>query len=437
MTIRVNQVSVFSGSDAVSPLLENIRCTFEKGTLTLLIGRTGAGKNHLSQRIGGLIPLGSGCIEYDGISLWNGSRIESKVGLKTGIVFQYPERQLFAENISKEFRYSLRPYRLSAHEMNARMREALHRLHLPESIVNESALTLSDGMKRRVALATTLAVKPEWLLLDEPTAGIDPQAIKPLTEAITLSKLEGGVIIASHDLDTFLPLADRVILLDNGKIAADTTPRELCQSPELLLRASVGLSTNIQIYMSLLEHGVRLNGVPLSPAETADAIARCVNRPAGDREPEAGKELAAVCTADHCKPAARPFFLSASAPTEQPSSSAPMPAGQPSFSAHTPTKPLTLIEKLHPISKWLFYIMVSAGILMQEHWVGLLLAAVVTLGLVRLTGSPYRILAKKTRPFVYFLLLSTLISGLRFNFDGNSSVADSVSFFFSAGGPNF
>jgi energy-coupling factor transporter ATP-binding protein EcfA2/energy-coupling factor transporter transmembrane protein EcfT len=401
--ITMNQVTIYPPMQKGSPILQDIHCLFKPHTVTLIVGHTGSGKSTLLNALAGLIPLHSGTIQYGNDSLWNKNRIHDAVKFKMGMVFQYPERQLFAENIHKEFQYSLRPYGLSKPEIRARTLDTLHQMNLPESILEESVLTLSDGQKRKVALATTLATKPDWLLLDEPTAGIDPSSILPLLDIIRFHRQQasGGVIIASHDLDTFLPLADRVLILQHGKIEANLTPSELCSDPAILMQSGVGLPTAIQLSLALHEVGILLPNGPLTPGETAEAI---VQQLTTDLIP--GKS--------DSKSVANPKQWNNASelrPTEQ-----------------TMNKQHRDMQLYHPVAKWAVYMLTSIGILMQSGWAGILFAAIVTFAIFLMSGLSYRAWMKPMVPFLVFLLISCAVSGINPSFSPNSLHLTAVHF---------
>ncbi|TVY10526.1 ATP-binding cassette domain-containing protein [Paenibacillus cremeus] len=388
--IRINQLTIYPGNDSsLPPLLCDIETVFEPGTITLLVGRTGAGKSTLLQTLAGLLPLGAGSIRYDDLPLWSpDGHIAEAVLHRLGITFQYPERQLFAESVRKELAYSLRPLRLSAEASERAALEAIHQLRLPPELLDEPVLTLSEGTKRKVAIAGTLAAKPEWLLLDEPTAGMDPGSIELLKELLLAHRARGGgIVVASHDLDALLPLADRVLMLKHGTVLADWTPgprdHEL---PELLLRAGVGWPSSIQIHAALQEAGMELSGSTFTPEETAGAIA---------------EQLVQAAAAGRKASAASAIKTSLQSHEQWESSLQAQPRKQESRA-----------ERMNPLAKWLFYMLVSAGILMQDAPFGLSLASVVTVLTILLSGVPIRRVGRGIRFFLVFIVISSVIAGL-------------------------
>ncbi|MCZ8514208.1 ATP-binding cassette domain-containing protein [Paenibacillus filicis] len=385
------------GPETNAAILDGIDCRFEPGTVTLLVGRTGSGKTTLLHALAGIVPPAGGSLRYGTEPLWKNGRMNDAVKHKVSLAFQYPERQLFAETLRKEFRYSLRPFRLSKDEIERRAATGLEQMKLPASLIERSVLTLSEGQKRRAAFAVTLAEQPEWLLLDEPTAGIDPSAVPPLLNAVKEHvRRGGGAVIASHDLDTFFPVADRVIVLYEGRIVAVRRPDELMSDPQPLLQARVGLPASSRIERELRKLGVCLRGAPLLPGDAAEAIhLALLERQQGAFVPDApDMELYSAA-------ALEPENLSGAVPQQD----APTPAR---------------LAGLNPLTKWWFYLLASTGMLIQSHVIGLAAAAAVAFACVRLSGVHARTLIKPLKPFAMFMLLSCFLSGLQLNFGGGS-----------------
>ncbi|WP_025851901.1 energy-coupling factor ABC transporter ATP-binding protein, partial [Paenibacillus ehimensis] len=276
MPLTLHNVSAAAPDDPNRRLLSDVSLAFEDGTVTLLVGRTGSGKSTLLQLLAGMRPPSSGEIRLNDEPLWRRRRVTQPLLLRLGLTFQFPEQQLFARSVRQEFGYSLRPYGLTAMEKEQRIQSACEDLGLGAAFdPDRSPFALSGGQRRRLALATTIAASPDWLLMDEPTAGLESAAAKELLRYVQARKAaKGGIVIATHDLDLFLPLADRVIVLDRGTIAADGTPAALCGNPETLVQAGVGLPSCV-----LLSHALARNGITpipegkLSPEDMADAIA--------------------------------------------------------------------------------------------------------------------------------------------------------------------
>ncbi|CAG7624890.1 ATP-binding cassette domain-containing protein [Paenibacillus allorhizosphaerae] len=431
MMIRMDGVTVYPPQHHAPdrPLLHSIDTSFEAGTITLLAGRSGSGKSTLLHTLAGLIPMAQGGIRYGDIPLWTEKqRIHPQACASVGIAFQYPERQLFAENVRKELAYSLRPLRWSKQDKERATAEALQSVNLPLSILDEPVLSLSEGTKRKVAFAATVIGKPQWLLLDEPTSGMDSKGIQPLLRLLQAhSAAGGGVIVASHDLETFLPIADRVILLKAGAMAADLTPQQCCDAPELLARAEVGWPEQVRLTAALRAHGFPVGSCALTPEEAAAAIIERLRSAeavpfAASTSPHAAANAvlsaAAASAAERAETAAASAYqlLDADmASTAWPETGAAEAERLPTHKGGTDDKRAeSFIDRLHPIAKWICYISLSAGVLMQHHWTGIAAAAALCAIIAAASGNSYRIIGgKAVRFFVIFIVISSLLSGLR------------------------
>ncbi|MFC0211472.1 ATP-binding cassette domain-containing protein [Paenibacillus chartarius] len=279
---------VLSGKTGPRPLFRDLSLTLEDRQITLLVGVTGSGKSTLLDALSGLRPLDKGTVEIDGLPLWTkGKRVNRDANRKLGAVFQQPEQGLFAPTVRKELQYTLRPLSLPSDAAEQRIAEALRTVELPPGILERSPFLLSTGQQRRVVLASADAAKPSWLFLDEPTAALDPAGAAAVTRWLTRLRAEigCGMVVATHDLDTFLPLADRVLVLEGGALAADASPAELAARPELLLQAGVGLPAYIETAVLLRHAGIAAAATP-SAAELAEAIGCAIQ--SASRSPAAG-----------------------------------------------------------------------------------------------------------------------------------------------------
>jgi energy-coupling factor transport system permease/ATP-binding protein len=411
MTIRLDGIFLESEQEKGKAILQNLSTELTAGTITLLVGQTGAGKSSLLDVLTGLRPPHSGTVSYGGEPLWNGKRLNADVQAGIGVVFQYPEHQLFARTVEGEFLYSLGSLGLRREEMQARMRDALRSLGLPDTLASESPLTLSGGQKRRVALGTTFAADPRWLFLDEPTAGLDPQSTAMLVELLAdwkkrAAEQGGGLVIATHDLDAFFPVADRVLVLQAGQIAAHCSPQELCADPSPLLQAGVGLPSSVQIAMALGDVGIEWPDGPLSAEEMADSIAREMK----------GKGNALSLESQHSSGKDNRFsesnVLRAHNDLSHHNSST---TAQAQIAATTlPPEPTrSLVHSLDPRSKWLFYVLLSTGILLQSSYLGIAVSTILTAAAFWLSRVKARQVLQVTKPFAFFLVFSVLLSGLR------------------------
>jgi energy-coupling factor transporter ATP-binding protein EcfA2/energy-coupling factor transporter transmembrane protein EcfT len=223
--------------DRATPLLHDVDAEFHAGQITLIIGANGAGKSTLLETIAGLRKPASGDIRLGGQALWLPKRrqpLNREALLRFGISMQQSESQWFASNVQEEFVYSLKPYgAYDESEKDRKIHGALEAAGLAPELLERDPWTLSGGQQRRLALACLLACEPEWLLLDEPTAGLDAGGRAILCELLRTYRSQGrGVIIVTHDLDTFLPLADDVLVVEGGTVRpATTNERTMRESP--------------------------------------------------------------------------------------------------------------------------------------------------------------------------------------------------------------
>ena len=216
--------------------LENISFDVAEGEVLAIAGHTGSGKSTLIQIIAGLIDLQSGAVEIDNLPV-----ADKKIRRLVGIVFQYPEHQLFEETVELDIGFAPKNFGLSDVEISARVEEAMRQVGLPLELKSISPFELSGGQRRRVAIAGILALKPKYLILDEPTAGLDPLAKENLLKEIFRAIKKSGVtiILVSHNMEDIARFANRVIVLAQGKILFRGTPRELFAQEKILARAGL------------------------------------------------------------------------------------------------------------------------------------------------------------------------------------------------------
>lgn len=216
--------------------LENISFNAAEGEVLAIAGHTGSGKSTLIQIVAGLIDLQIGSVTIDSLPV-----ADKKIRRLVGIVFQYPEHQLFEETVERDIAFGPRNFGLSDEEISARVEEAMRQVGLPADLKNVSPFELSGGQRRRVAIAGILALKPKYLILDEPTAGLDPLAKRNLLGEIFGAVKKSGVtiILVSHNMEDITRFANRVIVLAQGKILFVGTPRELFAREEILARAGL------------------------------------------------------------------------------------------------------------------------------------------------------------------------------------------------------
>lgn len=224
--------------------LRDVSFDVTDGTVIGIIGHTGSGKSTLLQHLNGLIKPTSGEIYVDGECITDGSVKMTDIRRKVGLVFQYPEYQLFEETVSKDVAFGPKNLGLGEEEIEARVKRAIGLVGLDyEEIKNKSPFELSGGMKRRVAIAGVIAMEPRTLILDEPTAGLDPSAHREILAMVRRIHDEMGVtlIFVSHNMGDIAELSDRVMVMSGGEIALDGTPLEVFSQREKLTSMGLGL----------------------------------------------------------------------------------------------------------------------------------------------------------------------------------------------------
>ncbi len=404
MPIDLNAVSVQS-SDALSFRLQAVSTRLQTGHITLCVGKTGSGKSTLLDAVCGLVPLTAGNIIVDGQPLWRNQRPVAAVIRSFAIAFQSPEQQLFARTVQGEFAYSLHPLHLPKSTVKACTSASLHHVGLPPTILEQSPLALSGGQKRRVALATTYAVSPQWLLLDEPTAGLDATAVHQLSEWMTCTvqqMSQGGMLIATHDLDVFLPLADDVLLLHHGRLIRHVPVSELFAHPEWLHEIGIAPSASMQMRLALERKGFKLPNRYLFPQEVAQLI-----------QNQAATQVANRDKCDSLRP------VSYTRLTEQrayvfgadPAYAEPLTSGH--KSGKSDAKKLGF-SALDPRSKWFICICLSTAMLLQSGWLGFSLSIACTGSVLFSSRIQLRTVSSYTKPILSLLFFSCILSGVRF-----------------------
>ena len=236
--ISVDDVSYtyMRGTPFEKTALKNISFDAAEGEVLAIAGHTGSGKSTLIQIIAGLIDLQSGSVTIDNLPV-----DDKKIRRLVGIVFQYPEQQLFEETVERDIAFAPKNFGLSEAEISARVEEAMRQVGLDAALKKVSPFELSGGQRRKVAIAGILALKPKYLILDEPTAGLDPLAKRNLLKEIFGAIKKSGVtiILVSHNMEDIARFANRVIVLAQGEILFNGTPRELFMQKKILVRAGL------------------------------------------------------------------------------------------------------------------------------------------------------------------------------------------------------
>mgnify|MGYP000982286190 CR=1 FL=1 len=233
-----------SGTPFEKKALDNISLEINEGDFIGLIGHTGSGKSTLVQHLNGLMKPSSGTIIVEGISITDKDAKLREVRQKVGLVFQYPEHQLFEESIYKDIAFGPRNIGLKDKELDDRVRDSMELVGLDyKTLKDRSPFELSGGQKRRVAIAGVLAMKPKVLILDEPTAGLDPSGRDEiLNEVKELYEKEGiTIILVSHSMEDVARLVNRILVMDKGKLVMDGATREIFKRASELEEIGLGI----------------------------------------------------------------------------------------------------------------------------------------------------------------------------------------------------
>lgn len=400
----LNGVSVSADGADKRLLLNDVNLHFKAGQITLLLGRNGAGKSTLLETMAGIRTLQEGTIGLGDASLWVSTgrrkKLNRDVMLRFGISMQHAESQWFASTVREELLYSLKPYRLEGEEANRRMEYALAEAGLATELLERDPWTLSGGQQRRLSLACLLACEPEWLLLDEPTAGLDADGVRRLCAVLEAHRSAGrGAVVATHDLDALLPLADAVAVVSGG------TVREAAAAAAIAHAAAAP-----QALRALAELGAEAALPPLAPArsggapwpephEVAAVLAAELTRPGRER-PDVGA-VASGKAAD--------TQLLTGATVDDVANNQPFTG--PSIAATEMLRP----DRFDPRALIVVYLLLAASVFAQRTLLELSLAAIVTMLLL----APFRTLiwpwVRVIRAYAVLIAILCFIGGVSFN----------------------
>lgn len=280
--MKLKKVSyVYSEGDAFEKkALDEISLEIPDGQFIGIIGHTGSGKSTLIQHLNGLLRATSGAIYYDGENIYQEGYDMRTLRSKVGLVFQYPEHQLFEVDVFSDVCFGPKNLGLSKEEVEERAKKALTQVGLDESYYKKSPFELSGGQKRRVAIAGILAMHPQVLILDEPTAGLDPKGRDEILDQVALLQKERKitVILVSHSMEDVARYVDRIIVVNDGKILFDDTPKQVFQHYKEL--ESVGLATPQVTYVvkALKEKGWDIDTTATTVEEAKEAILLAIKK---------------------------------------------------------------------------------------------------------------------------------------------------------------
>ena len=289
MSIEVRNLSHIYGEGTIFEqyALKNVNLTIGDGEFIGLIGHTGSGKSTLIQHLNGLLRASSGDILYNGESIYREGYSMKELRSHVGLVFQYPEHQLFEVDVFSDVCFGPKNLGLSQEEIEARAREALTLVGLDESFYKQSPFELSGGQKRRAAIAGVLAMKPEVLILDEPTAGLDPQGREDVLGLVAKLHRERGmtVILVSHSMEDVARYVSRLVVMNHGEKVFDGTPKEVFRHYKELEAIGLAAPQITYVVHALKEQGIPIDEDITTVEEARDAIL-AIWRKQGAAQPE-------------------------------------------------------------------------------------------------------------------------------------------------------
>ena len=268
------------GTPFVTHAVNDVSFSVEKGEIVGMIGHTGSGKSTIVQQLNGLIKPEKGEILLGGKNILTDFEKASDVRFKVGLVFQYPEYQLFEETARKDIAFGPRNMGLEENEIEERVRYASQLVGLDEDLLDKSPFDLSGGEKRRVAIAGIIAMKPEILILDEPTAGLDPVGRDTILARIKeyRDETDAAVIIVSHSMEDMAKIADRLLVMNLGRVEMFDTVKNVFSHAERLTEIGLDIPEVTKIAIGLNKRGYGISPDIFTVAELRDEILRLVER---------------------------------------------------------------------------------------------------------------------------------------------------------------
>ena len=254
--------------------LDGVDFAAYEGEYLGIIGRTGSGKSTLIQHLNGLLQPTSGRVLFRGKDIWTDKATTRATRFQVGLVFQYPEYQLFEETVFKDIAFGPTNMKLEPREIDRRVREAAHFVGLDDAVLDKSPFELSGGQKRRVAIAGVIAMEPSVLILDEPTAGLDPvgaESVLANLDAYHKAK-NATIILVSHSMEEVARVADRLVVVSRGRIPFSGTPREVFSHGAELEEMGLGVPAMTRVFHRLKALGVDIDPSVYTVEQARDAI---------------------------------------------------------------------------------------------------------------------------------------------------------------------
>lgn len=288
MSIKIEHVSyVYSeGTAYEKEALHDINLELKDGQFVGIIGHTGSGKSTLIQHLNGLIRATGGTIYYNGENIYAEGYSMKDLRSHVGLVFQYPEYQLFEVDVFTDVCFGPKNLGLSKEEVEKRAYDALKQVGLKEKHYKKSPFELSGGQKRRVAIAGILAMQPEVLILDEPTAGLDPKGRDDILDQIAALHKERGitVVLVSHSMEDVAKYVDRIIVMDKGQVRFDDVPKKVFEHYKELEQIGLAAPQVTYLMQELKEKGMDVDIHATTVEEAKDAILRCLKNSDAEEE---------------------------------------------------------------------------------------------------------------------------------------------------------
>ena len=263
-----------SGTPFEHAALEDVDFAACRGEYLGIIGRTGSGKSTLIQHLNGLLKPTSGRVLFEGKDIWETKERTRQTRFQVGLVFQYPEYQLFEETVYKDISFGPKNMKLDDAEVDRRVRDAAAFVGLPDAVLEKSPFELSGGQKRRVAIAGVIAMEPSVLILDEPTAGLDPVGVESILGNIHdyHQAKNATIIIVSHSMEEMARTVDRIVVVNDAKIPFSGTPREVFAHGDELEKMGLGVPAMTRVFHRLKGMGVDIAPSVYTIQQARDAI---------------------------------------------------------------------------------------------------------------------------------------------------------------------
>lgn len=284
MSIRLEHINyIYSQGTAYEKhALKDVSLEIPQGQFVGIIGHTGSGKSTLIQHLNGLLRASSGALYYEGKNIYDSGYPMKELRSQVGLVFQYPEHQLFEVDVFTDVCFGPKNQGLSAEECEERAKEALELVGFPEKYYRQSPFELSGGQKRRAAIAGVLAMRPKVLVLDEPTAGLDPKGRDDILEQVAHLHAQTGmtVILVSHSMEDIARYVERLIVMNKGEKMLDDTPKNVFSHYRELEQVGLAAPQVTYIMHDLNEKGIGVRTDATTVEEAADEIVRALDRKA-------------------------------------------------------------------------------------------------------------------------------------------------------------